>query len=501
MIQKNSVKREIIVRIINYWDIIFLSVLAFATRFFNLSFPSKVIFDEAHFGLYASKYLSHQYYFDIHPPLGKLLLAIPAFFAKLNSNFGWGSYVDYPNDVNFFALRLVPALFGSLLVILIYFLVKEMGFSRRVALISSFFVLFGNAFITQSRFILLDIFLVFFIFLALYFFFVAKRFVFPSRGWYIFNILCVIFSAAAFSVKWTGLCALGIVWFCVIYQDKLFSKSRKEIFAKICLIFILPFLIYFLIFALHFYLLPLSCAPDSDCGEVLEEYHDSVIFDESGSDVLHITYNESPQGNIFQKFITANKWRLFSNISEESTHYYTSDWHTWPFMIRPINYFQEAQNNKVSFIYFFGNPLVWWFGILGILGSFYLIIRNYFYKFKTKLSQNFYSYSFIILIFGYLICFIPFATIERFMFLYHYLPALIFSIILFAIFFEEIIKMIFGETPKNKIFYKNKKANLALLLILFAVFASFVYFSPFTYGFPLTEQQFYSRMWLDTWSY
>ena len=499
MIQKNSVKREIIAKIISYWDIIFLSVLAFATRFFNLSFPAKVIFDEAHFGLYASKYLSHQYYFDIHPPLGKLLLAIPAFFTKLNFNFNWASYSDYPNDVNFLALRFLPALLGSLLVILIYFLVKEMGFSRRIAFISSFFVLFGNAFIVQSQFILLDIILVFFIFLSLYFFFVAKKFVFPSREWYVFNILCALSLAAAFSIKWTGLGALGIVWFFVIFQDKLFSKSRKEILAKICLILISPLIIYFLIFALHFYLLPLSC--ESNRGEVLNEFDDVVVFDENDSDVLHITYNESPQGSIFQKFITVNKWRLFSNISEANTHYYRSDWHTWPFMVRPINYFQKEQDNKVSFIYFFGNPLVWWFGILGILGSIYLVIRNYLYKFKMKLSQNFYSYSFIVLIFGYLIYFIPFATIQRFMFLYHYLPALVFSIILFAIFFEEIINILFGEQPKNKIFCNNKKANLALLLILFAVFLSFVYFSPLTYGFPLTEQQFDSRMWLDTWSY
>ena len=499
MIWKNSAKKGIIVKIINYWDIIFLSVLAFATRFFNLSFPSKVIFDEAHFGLYASKYLSHQYYFDIHPPLGKLLLAIPAFFAKLNTNFNWDSYANYPNDVNFLALRFLPALFGSLLVILIYFLVKEMGFSRRIAFISSFFVLFGNAFIAQSQFILLDIILVFFIFLSLYLFFIAKKFVFPSRGWYVSNILCGICLAAAFSIKWTGLGALGIVWFFVVFQDKLFSKSRKEILAKICFIFILPFLIYFLIFALHFYLLPLNC--ESNCGQVLKEFDDVVIFDENDSDVLHITYNESPRGSIFQKFIIVNKWRFISNISEAATHYYRSDWHTWPFMIRPIGYFNKEQNDKVSSVYFFGNPLVWWLGILGILGSFYLIIRNYLCKFKTKLSQNFYSYSFIVLIFGYLIYFIPFATIQRLMFIYHYLPALIFSIILFAIFFEEIIKMIFGEQPKNKIFYKNKKANLALLLILFAVFASFVYFSPLTYGFPLTEQQFDSRMWLNTWSY
>lgn len=494
-------KIEFVLIVKKYWDIIFLSVLAFATRFFNLSFPSKVIFDEAHFGLYASKYLSHQYYFDIHPPLGKLLLAIPAFFGKISQGFNWAPMSDYPCDFNFLALRFLPALFGSLLVVLIYFLVKEMGFSRRIAFISSFFVLFGNAFIVQSQFILLDIILIFFIFLSLYFFFVAKRFIFPSHKWYIFNILCGICLGAAFSIKLTGLTILGLVWFVVIFQDHLFLKQRKEILAKICLIFIFPFLIYFLIFALHFYLLPLNC--ESNCGEVFEERTTkyAYIFRTNPSATDFDYYTHSPKGNFFEKFLEENRLKLSDTLKNTGTHYYRSDWSTWPFMIRPIRYFLESGGDKSSHIYFFGNPLVWWFGLLGILSYFYLIIRNYLFQFKLKLPKNFYSRNLLILMSGYIICFIPFATIPRFIFAYHYLPALIFSIIIFSVVLDGIVTMIFGETPKNKIFHNSKKANLAFLLVLFAVFASFVYFSPLTYGFPLTEQQFESRMWLDTWNY
>ncbi|MCK4355215.1 phospholipid carrier-dependent glycosyltransferase [Candidatus Parcubacteria bacterium] len=494
-------KIKFISKIVNYWDIIFLGILAFFTRFFYLSFPAKVIFDEAHFGLYASKYLSHQYYFDIHPPLGKLLLAIPAFFGKISQDFDWAPMSDYSSDFNFLALRFLPAFFGSLLVILIYFLVKEMGFSRRIAFISSFFVLFGNAFIVQSQFILLDIILVFFIFLSLYFFIVAKRFSFPSRKWYVFNILCGISLAAAFSIKWTGLAILALVWFFILFEDHLFLKQRKEILAKICLIFFLPLLTYFLFFSCHFYLLPLNCA--SDCGEVFESKTTryAYIFRMDPSTTAFFHYTNPPQGNFLKKFIEENKLKLADTLDNKGTHYYRSDWFTWPFMLRPIRYFLENQNDKNSHIYFFGNPLVWWFGLLGILGYFYLIIRNYFFQFKLNLPENFYSRNLCILMFGYLICFIPFATIPRFIFAYHYLPSLIFSIIIFAVFLEGIMTMLFGKMPKTKVFCENKKANLALLLVLFAVFASFVYFSPLTYGFPLSEEQFQSRMWLDTWNY
>src|SRR4030043_2002870 len=154
---------------LNSWDLILLGIFAFLTRFINLSFPAKVVFDEAQFGLFSTKYYSHQYFFDFHPPLGKMLIALSNFFGEINLSFNFEAGMSY-GDFNYLVLRLLPALFGSLLVILIYLFVKELGFSRRVAFLAGFLVLFANALIVQSRLILLDAFLVFFIFLSFYLF-------------------------------------------------------------------------------------------------------------------------------------------------------------------------------------------------------------------------------------------------------------------------------------------------------------------------------------------
>jgi dolichyl-phosphate-mannose--protein O-mannosyl transferase len=57
--------------------IAFMSFLALITRSYAIHFPGEVVFDEVHFGKFASYYLRQEYYFDVHPPLGtELSLAL-----------------------------------------------------------------------------------------------------------------------------------------------------------------------------------------------------------------------------------------------------------------------------------------------------------------------------------------------------------------------------------------------------------------------------------------
>jgi dolichyl-phosphate-mannose-protein mannosyltransferase len=51
------------------------TALAFVTRFWKINHPNEVVFDEVHFGKFASYYLQRTYFFDVHPPFAKLLFA------------------------------------------------------------------------------------------------------------------------------------------------------------------------------------------------------------------------------------------------------------------------------------------------------------------------------------------------------------------------------------------------------------------------------------------
>ena len=72
-----------------YWGIalIVVSLVSLLTRCWRLNNPSQVVFDEVHFGKFASYYLKRSYFFDVHPPLGKLLLAAVGYFLGYDGHF------------------------------------------------------------------------------------------------------------------------------------------------------------------------------------------------------------------------------------------------------------------------------------------------------------------------------------------------------------------------------------------------------------------------------
>lgn len=51
-------------------------------------------FDEVHFGAFAGQYIRREYYFDVHPPLAKMLNALSAWLAGFNGDFGFENIGD-----------------------------------------------------------------------------------------------------------------------------------------------------------------------------------------------------------------------------------------------------------------------------------------------------------------------------------------------------------------------------------------------------------------------
>ncbi|XP_063358318.1 protein O-mannosyltransferase 1 [Cydia amplana] len=134
-----------------------LLVIALCTRLYNLQEPRYIVFDELHYGRYVSLYTKGIFFFDAHPPLGKQLLYLAGKAAGYDGNFTFDRIGSpYADDVPIGALRLVPAVAGSLLVAVSYQLMLEMCTYQWTAILAAVLILFENCFLAQSRFMLLE---------------------------------------------------------------------------------------------------------------------------------------------------------------------------------------------------------------------------------------------------------------------------------------------------------------------------------------------------------
>lgn len=134
-----------------------LFTIALCTRFYRLAEPNNIVFDELHYGKYVSLYLKRTFFFDQHPPLGKQLVAAAAYLVGYDGNHTFSQIgAQYGANVPIFWMRFIPALFGSLLVPLIYNLLVQLKLSKLTAVIGGVLIIFENALVTQSQFVLME---------------------------------------------------------------------------------------------------------------------------------------------------------------------------------------------------------------------------------------------------------------------------------------------------------------------------------------------------------
>ncbi|KKU17011.1 MAG: Glycosyl transferase family 39 [Parcubacteria group bacterium GW2011_GWC1_45_9] len=469
------------------FSLIFLGLL---TRFVFISHPNQTVFDEVHFGKFVSSYFTGKYYFDIHPPLGKMIIALGA---------GLGGYGDYVarhgvfdfekigesfGAVPYFWFRFFPALAGSLIPLAVFLFMLEFGAGRLASFLAGLLLVFENSLLVESRLVLTDAFLILFGFLGLYFFFRARNRNYPNK----LLFWSGLFFAASFSVKWTGLgffgaCGLIYLWDILDFSlikpgfflparrlapaanrgtvlspqkvargdTKLFGAPRTGknlgylILGALALVSV-PFAIYFAVFQIHFALLPACPESGGGCEFMSQEFKNRGL-------------------NPWQSFLELNQkmWVYNKGISE--SHEYGSKALGWPLMIRPVYYWVLDSAR----IYLIGNPVIWFLGFFGIFAFLFL---------KISAEKK------ILLWLLYLANLVPFILVSRVLFLYHYLLALIVSVMAFSLVVDEV--------------FKEKKIFVWGAVLALAVFG-FLFFAPLSYGFPLSETGFARRQWSSFW--
>jgi dolichyl-phosphate-mannose-protein mannosyltransferase len=499
------------------WKKVLITVLLFffassLLHFWHLSEPRQVVFDEFYFTKFVEHYEKGEYFFDIHPPLGKIVLLLGAKMGGLqNQSFAegeeWRIGTEYSPEINVFAIRFFPALFGSLLVPILFLIAYFLSGSMRAGIFAGVLGLFENSFLVESRLVLVDAQLFLFTALAILFLVLHQKTENEKHRWWYWIALSLSIGIAI-STKWTGVSSLGVAGLIMLYN--LFTQKKSDLqkigifLGKGILLITGIVLFYIPSFLLHFNLLPKTGTGDA--------YHTQE-------------FQASLEGNQYEgQYPKMNFWDRFTNLNEEmlvksagirAEHSFSSKWYDWPILQKPVYYWNSgAIEGKEGRIYLVGNPVVWiltltalFFTVGYLLWCAFLYIKKLFSSEKNiwqKIKNLFYfktteeeggkflgNIRFLFLV--YLANWIPFVLVERPAFLYHYLNAFMASLLIAALFLDKMTTPIASIKEKA-----SQKAKTMLMIeqhfltasVFFLIIGGFVFVASVTYGIPLTEREF-----------
>jgi len=407
------------------------------------SYLNSTYFDEVYFPRTAFEYMEEMEPFEnTHPPLGKVLIMFSYRIFGVNA-FGW---------------RFMGTLFGVLMIPVMYIFGKWVFGKTFLAFASAFLLMFDFMHFVQTRIGTVDAFLVFFIlvsFMFMYKYFSTKSYEkgFWKSLWPLF--FCGIFFGLGVSVKWIGLFAgagLAFLFFLsriLEYRDYRKGLVKDTHFFKtkyiwgtmgMCVIFfiVIPAAIY-----------TLSYIP------VFRAWGSTDWFADLISSQTHMyTYH--------------------SGVTSE--HPYASSWWQWPFMVRPVYYYLSPvlQEGKWGSIASFGNPAVWWGGLIALFWTGWLALVN-----KDRKAIAIFA--------GYFSILLPWAFSPRdITFLYHYFACVPFLILSIA--------YVFGHLMDK---YRNAKKGIYIFLGITVLL--FIGFYPSLSGIIVPEWYTESLRWLPSW--
>ena len=405
-------------------------------RLWNLDSPKGKIFDEIYYATNAESLLQKGVEIDsesglaqfiVHPPTGKWLIASGI---KLfgNNEFGW---------------RFAAAIVGSISIILMYFTAKKLFNNKLLSVFAASLISLDGLHLVHSRIALLDIFLLFFIQIAVLAFLHCKYWI------------SALTLGLACSVKWSGLYVLIALAFYVLILDirknrylglqfPIREMARRNLLFRFLQFGIFPVFIYI---ASWF----------------------SWFITNTGWDR---NYSSNPLFSL---------WHYHSEILNFHTkltdaHPYSANPWSWLIQGRPTSFFYETPKSCGGAscsqeILALGTPILWWAATLALL-----VTIGYW------VSKRDWQAEILLVVIG--ASYLPwFAIQERTMFSFY------------AIAFEPFLLLtlvyLLSKVPKNQ-------RRIALIFTAI-VLVNFLYFLPIFLGLPITYNSWSDRMWFPSW--
>ena len=411
-------------------------LIGLALRLWNLDSPKGKIFDEIYYATNAESLLQKGVEIDsesglaqfiVHPPSGKWLIASGIKFFG-NNEFGW---------------RFAAAIVGSISIILMYFTAKKLFNNKLLSVFAASLISLDGLHLVHSRIALLDIFLLFFIQIAVLAFL-------HSKYW-----ISALTLGLACSVKWSGLYVLIALAFYVLILDirknrylglqfPIREMARRNLLFRFLQFGIFPVFIYI---ASWF----------------------SWFITNTGWDR---NYSSNPLFSL---------WHYHSEILNFHTkltdaHPYSANPWSWLIQGRPTSFFYETPKSCGGAscsqeILALGTPILWWAATLALL-----VTIGYW------VSKRDWQAEILLVVIG--ASYLPwFAIQERTMFSFY------------AIAFEPFLLLtlvyLLSKVPKNQ----RRIAVMFTAIVL----VNFLYFLPIFLGLPITYNSWSDRMWFPSW--
>ena len=432
------------------WMLLIL-FLALLVRIPFLSYPDRTVFDEAIYVNYTIHTVHKVPFFDIHPPLARMLFAEVADNTPIATEvipvFTNMPFSDFPYE----RVRLFVALCGVMLPLIIYTIGRMLGYSTRMAGFSALFVVFDNALILYSRLMLPDMLMIVASFTGMALVLALMRST-SVQGRILLALLAGIFFGGAVSIKWTAFAVLAFAALWLLFRR--FNKEALAVVSVACFMYIAIFVLCFTNF--------------TNGGKI-----DPIV---GSLDTEWIASTQFPKADNMTAILSSlpdyHRLILRANTDPEvivETLWAPGPW-SWPAARSKQNFWKNDDHTKS--IELTGNDVLWF-------GSFFVFLFEVAWIGWMRIRHRKWSVDEVeaMLLIGYMMNFLPFFLIHRPMFLYHYFTALIFLFLLMPRVAPRIVNCINALADDRYIGHVLVYGTCVLMLV------NFFLLLPTTFGF------------------
>ncbi|KAK8836895.1 hypothetical protein M9Y10_037421 [Tritrichomonas musculus] len=450
--------------------ILILSSFSLAIHLWMIQNPDYVCFDEVHFGNFTNFYTKSEYFFDIHPPFGKLVMFLIANFSQYKGEIDFEKlYGNQYLTPDYVILRVTPTIFSSFCSPLIYTAMRYSSFSYSSSFLSGFLVACDTSLLTEHRFILSDGMLHFFscLFLAYFSYFTSLS---PLHEHFFAHlILCGVIlglPCACKNTAWGLMLYTGFVEIIQILQ--IFPKINYDFFDEIVtrgsILLGSVVIVHLLSFVIHNLLLLYHGTGTSYLPQMMQK---QLIDNHHLSGELWGWRASFP--STYLRVVALAVDMHAGNMGIKAFHPYQSRPQNWPLLTGNFVAFWSRFGTEVDCI---GNVFVYYPAFFALL----------FVLFAFKKEKFHIAIRFVI---GWSVSFFPFYLIPRSLYLYHYLIPLIFGCMSTGAAIDLWLKP----------FWRGTFCAAFCILALFG----FYLWSPLSYGTPHLEDNVV--FWTKNWRY